>query len=40
MTRTELKRRVEEAIDRRADEIIGLSETIRRNPELGFKVTA
>ena len=37
MTRAELKRRVEAAIDRRADEIIGLGETIRRHPELGFK---
>jgi len=37
MTRTELKRRVTEAVDRRADEIIALGETIRRHPELGFK---
>jgi amidohydrolase len=37
MTRAELKRRVDAAIDRRADEIIGLGEQIRRQPELGFK---
>ena len=37
MTRAELKRRVTEAADRRADEIIALGETIRRHPELGFK---
>ena len=37
MTRAELKRRVTEAVDRRADEIIALGETIRRHPELGFK---
>jgi amidohydrolase len=37
MTRQELKRRITEAIDRRADEIIGLGEQIRKHPELGFK---
>ena len=37
MTREELKRRVAEAVDRRAEEIIGLGEQIRRHPELGFK---
>jgi len=39
MTRDELKSRVWEAIDRRADEVIGIGETIRRHPELGFKET-
>jgi amidohydrolase len=37
MTRDEIKRRVFRAIERRADEIIALGETIRRHPELGFK---
>ncbi|MBI3827361.1 MAG: amidohydrolase [Candidatus Rokubacteria bacterium] len=37
MTKDELKARVYEAIDRRAQEIVGLGETIRKNPELGFK---
>jgi amidohydrolase len=37
MTRDELKRQIFEAIDRRADEIIGLGQQIRRHPELGFK---
>src|SRR5215813_6922941 len=37
MTKDELKQRVFEAIDRRGDEIIGLGEQIRRQPELGFK---
>src|SRR6266850_3446888 len=37
MTRDELKRRVDEAIERHADEIIEAGETIRRHPELGFK---
>jgi len=37
MTRDELKQRVYQAIDQHADEIIGLGEQIRRNPELGFK---
>ena len=37
MTRDELKRRVDEAIERHAEEIIEVGETIRRHPELGFK---
>ena len=37
MTRNELKQRIDAAIDRRAEEIIGLGEQIRKNPELGFK---
>ena len=37
MTKDELKNQVYAAIDRRADEIIGLGEQIRRTPELGFK---
>ena len=37
MTRDELKQRVDEAIERHADEIIAVGETIRRHPELGFK---
>src|SRR2546427_12208377 len=37
MTRDELKRRVDEAIEGHADEIVGLGEDIRRHPELGFK---
>jgi amidohydrolase len=37
MTKDELKKRVLEAIDRRAEDIIGLGEEIRRHPELGFK---
>src|SRR5918992_214901 len=36
-TKEELKRQVCEAIDRRAEQIIKIGETIRRNPELGFK---
>ena len=36
MTRDELRRRVAEAVDRRAEEIIGLGEQIRRHPELGL----
>jgi len=39
MTRDELKRQVWEAVDRRADLVIGLGERIRRHPELGFKET-
>jgi metal-dependent amidase/aminoacylase/carboxypeptidase family protein len=39
MTKDELTGRVWEAIDRRADEVIGIGETIRRHPELGFKET-
>jgi amidohydrolase len=37
MTRDELKQRVYAAIDRRADEIMGLGDRIWRHPELGFK---
>jgi amidohydrolase len=37
MTRDEIKREIFRAIDRRAEDIIGLGETIRRHPELGFK---
>ena len=37
MTRDQLKVRILEAIDRRAPEIIRIGETIRKNPELGFK---
>jgi amidohydrolase len=37
MTKDQLKRDVYAAIDRRREEIIGLGETIRRHPELGFK---
>jgi amidohydrolase len=37
MTRDEIKRDVFRAIDRRAEEVIALGETIRRHPELGFK---
>jgi amidohydrolase len=37
MTRQELKQGVFAAIDRRAGEIVGLGETIRQHPELGFK---
>jgi amidohydrolase len=37
MTKAELKQRVLEAIDRRAEAIIGIGEQIRRHPELGFK---
>jgi amidohydrolase len=36
-SQVEIKRQVCEAIDRRADQIISLGETIRHNPELGFK---
>ena len=39
MDRERLKRRLYEAIDRRADEIIGLAEQIWKHPELGFKET-
>jgi amidohydrolase len=39
MTRDDLKRRVWEAIDTRADSVVGLGERIRRHPELGFKET-
>lgn len=37
MPTDDLKRAVHRAIDRRADEIVGLGESIRRHPELGFK---
>ena len=37
MTKDELKRRIFEAIDKRADEIIGIGERILKNPEMGFK---
>jgi amidohydrolase len=37
MTRSELKQRVYAAIDRRAEQIVGIGETIRKHPELGFK---
>lgn len=37
MTKSELKDKVFRAIDRRAEEIITLGETIRKHPELGFK---
>jgi amidohydrolase len=37
MTKDDLKQQVFTAIDRRAEEIIGLGEQIRRHPELGFK---
>jgi len=37
MDKSGLKRRVFEAIDRRAEEIIGLGQRIRSHPELGFK---
>jgi hypothetical protein len=37
MTRDELKRRIHQAIERRAEEIITLGEDIRRAAELGFK---
>lgn len=37
IAKEELKRRVLDAIDARADEIIGVGEAIWRSPELGFK---
>jgi amidohydrolase len=37
MTREELKGKVFAAIDRRAEEIVGLGERIRKQPEMGFK---
>jgi len=37
VTREELKQRVLEAIDRRAEEIVAIGERIRSHPELGFK---
>lgn len=36
MTRTELLAKIYAAIDRRAQDIIGVGEEIRRHPELGF----
>src|SRR5919204_1974388 len=39
MTTNELKERVYAAIDRRAEEIVGLGERIRKQPELGLKET-
>ena len=36
-TKEEVKRQICEAIERRADQIIEIGETIRHNPELGFK---
>src|SRR5262245_34928565 len=36
-TREDVKRRVCEVIDGNAERIIGLGDTIRRHPELGFK---
>jgi amidohydrolase len=37
MTKEDLKRRLCERVDQRADDIIGIGEQIRRHPELGFK---
>jgi amidohydrolase len=37
MSRDELKRKIFAAIDLRAEEIVGLGERIRRQPEMGFK---
>jgi len=37
MTKSELKAKIYAAIDARADAIVGIGETIRRHPELGFK---
>jgi amidohydrolase len=37
MTRDEIKRAVFRAIERRAEDIVAIGETIRRHPELGFK---
>ena len=37
MNRAELKQRVYAAVDRRAEQIIGIGERIRTHPELGFK---
>jgi amidohydrolase len=37
VTKAELKQQVHQAIDKRAEEIVGLGEQIRKNPELGFK---
>jgi len=37
MSKEQLKKRVLEAIDKRAAEITEIGDTIRRNPELGYK---
>jgi amidohydrolase len=37
MTKDEMKQRLYEAVDRRADDIIAVGERIRSEPELGFK---
>src|SRR5438445_2080644 len=37
MTKDDLEQQVHAAIDQRADDIIGLGERIRRQPELGFR---
>src|SRR5215467_12731886 len=37
MSKNELKERVYAAIDRRAEQIVGIGERIRKHPELGFK---
>ena len=37
MDKNELKTRIFEAIDRRADDIVGVGDRIRQHPELGFK---
>jgi amidohydrolase len=37
MNASELKQRLFHSIDRRADQIVGIGEQIRRHPELGFK---
>jgi amidohydrolase len=39
MDTNELKRQIFDAIDRKADDIIGLGQRIRSHPELGFKET-
>jgi amidohydrolase len=39
MTKSELKQQVYAAIDRRAEQIVDIGETIRKHPELGFKET-
>src|SRR3989441_9522980 len=36
-TKEQVKREILAAIDRRAEQIIGLGEQIRKHPELGFK---
>jgi hypothetical protein len=37
MTKSDLKQRVYAAIDRRAEQIVGIGEQIRKHPELGFR---